>query len=86
LDSLGLAVRADQGVKNGENVAAVIDHAGEDVAEMGVALGFPVPFGEDGAGHFNVAPQLIRGVAAKEKPIEKGRFALWELQLLQGID
>jgi len=53
---------------------------------MGIALGFPVPLGEHGAGHFDVAPQLVRGVSPKEKPIEKGGFPLREVEILQGID
>ena len=52
---------------------------------MRIALRFPVPFGKDGAGNFDIAPQFVSGMPAKEEAVEKGRFALRETQILQGV-
>lgn len=86
LNSLDLTVRAHEGVKDGQDVTTVVNHAGKDVAELRIVLGLAVPLGEDHAGDFDVAPQLVGRMAAKEKPIEKGRFALREVQILEDFD
>jgi hypothetical protein len=46
---VALHIGADQGVKDGEDVAAVFEHAGENIAQLGFALGFAMPFGKYGA-------------------------------------
>jgi hypothetical protein len=76
LDALLLSVPADQGIENGEDVTPIFDHAVENVAEFGVALGVAVPLQQDCLGHFNVAPQLFGRMAAEEQAIEKRRFPL----------
>jgi hypothetical protein len=44
LDALFLGVPSHEGVKDGENVTAVFDHAVENIAQFRVALGVAVPF------------------------------------------
>ena len=76
LDALLLGVPPDQRIENGKDVPAVFDHAVEDVAELGVAFGVAVPLQQDGLGHFDIAAQLFRRMAAQEQAIEKRRFPL----------
>jgi hypothetical protein len=76
LDALFLGVPANQGVEYGQDVAAVFDHAVEDVAEFGVALGVAVPLQEYRGGHLDIAAELLWGMAAQEETVEKGRLAL----------
>lgn len=85
LEALGLAVGTDEGIKDSKDVAAIVNHAGEDVAELGVALGFAMPFGKNHAGDFDVAPQLVCGMATQEQAVEKGGFALREVEIQQHI-
>ena len=74
-------VGTDQGVEDGQNVAAVIHHARKYVTEMRFALGILVPLRQDGWRNFNVAAQLFRGVSAQEQPVKEGRFALRKFQV-----
>jgi hypothetical protein len=55
LDALLLAVPTHERVKDSEDVAAVFDHAGEDVAQLRLALCFAMPLGEDRGRDFDVA-------------------------------
>jgi hypothetical protein len=75
----------DEGVEDGQDVAAVLYHAVEIVAQAGLALGFAVPLGQDLGGHFDIAAELVGGVATEKKPVEEGCFALRELEIPQGI-
>src|SRR5437762_1467741 len=52
-------VGSDERVEDGEHVAPVIHHALKNVLQLRIALGFAVPFGEDGARHLDIAPQLV---------------------------
>ena len=81
LNALLLGVPADQGVEDSQNVAAVFDHAVEDVAEFRVALGVAVPLEQDGLGHLDVAAELLGRMAAQEQAIEKRRFPLGECEV-----
>jgi hypothetical protein len=81
LDALLLSVPANQGVEDRQNMAAVFDHAVEDVAEFGVTLSVAVPLQQNGLRDLNVAPELFGRVAAQEKAIEKGRFPLGECEV-----
>jgi hypothetical protein len=76
LNALLLGVPPNQGIEDGEDVPPVFDHAVEDVAELGVALGVAVPLDHDGLGHFDIAAQLLGRMAAQEQTIEKRRFPL----------
>ena len=86
LDALRLAVRPDERVEDGEHVAPVIYHALKNIFQLRIALGFAVPFGEDGARHLDIAPQLVSRMAAQEQAVEKSRLALRILEILQRID
>ena len=85
LNALRLAVGSDQGIKNSQHVAPVIHHALENIFQLRIALGFAMPFGKNRAGHFNVAPQLVRGMAAQKQAVEKGGLALRILEILQRV-
>ena len=68
----------NQGVENCQDVAAVFDYALEDSAELGLAGGFAIPFGEDFDRDSDVAAELLGGVAAQEEAVEEGGLALGE--------
>ena len=85
LNAGGAGFAADEGIEDGQDVAAVFDHAVEGVAQAGLALGFPIPLGQHLRGHINIAAKLVGGMAAEKKPVEERRFALWELEIPQGI-
>ncbi len=85
LDADGAGFEADQGIKDGQDVAAVFNHAVETMAEAGLAFGLAVPFGQDMGGDFNIAPEFSGGVAAEEKAIKECGFALGVLQFPQGF-
>ena len=59
LNALFLGVPADQGIEDREDVPPVFDHAVENVAEFGVALGVSVPLQHDRLGHLNITPELL---------------------------
>jgi hypothetical protein len=81
LNALLLGVPPDQGVENGQDMAAVFDHAVEDVAEFGVALGVAVPLDHDGLRHFDVAAKLFGRMPAQEQAVEKRGFPLRECEV-----
>ncbi len=76
LNALFLGVPPDQGIEDREDVAPVFDHAVENVAEFGVALGVAVPLEQDGLRDLDVAAELFGRMAAQEQAIEKRRFPL----------
>ena len=76
LDALFLCVPAYERVEDGEDMAAVFDHAVEDVAEFRVAFGVAVPLQQYRRGHFDIAAELFRGMATQEEAVEKRRLAL----------
>ena len=86
LKALRLAVGSDERVEDREHMAPVVHHALENVLQLRIALGFAVPFGEDGARHLDIAPQLVGRMAAQEQAVEKRRLALGILEILQRID
>jgi hypothetical protein len=59
LDALFLCVPANKGIEDRKDVAAVLDHAVEDIAEFGIALGVTVPLDHDGLRHFDIAAKLL---------------------------
>jgi hypothetical protein len=81
LDPVVLDFRADEGVKDGKNVAAIFEHAGENVPQLGFALGFAMPLRKNRGGNFDILAQLFRGMPAKEQTVEKRRFPLRKFQI-----
>src|ERR1700733_3062640 len=81
MDALFLGVPAYEGIEDCEYVPAVFDHAVEDVAEFGVALGVAMPLDHDGLGHFDVAAKLFGRMSAQEQAIEKRRVPLGECEV-----
>jgi len=71
-----LPVAPDEGIENGEDVAAVFDHTREHVAQLWLFFRVLVPLRQHRSGNFDVAPQLLGGMAAKEQAVEKGGFPL----------
>ena len=86
LNALRLAVRADQGVENRQHVTPVIQHTSENILELRIELRLAMLFGENGAGHFDVAPQLVSRMTAQKEPVEKSGLALRIVELLQRIN
>ena len=76
LNALFLGVPPDQRIEDREDVAPVFDHAVEDVAKFGVALGVAVPLDHDGLGDLDIAAELFGRMAAQEQAIEKRRLPL----------
>lgn len=76
LNALVLLIPAYEGIENGQDVTAVFNHAGEDIAQFRFAFGVAMPLCQDGRGHLNVPAQLFRGVSTKEQAIEKRGLAL----------
>jgi hypothetical protein len=64
LHALGARFGVDEGLENGQDVAAVIDHTGEDVAQRGIVLGFAMPFQQHCGRHFDIPAQLFGGMTS----------------------
>ena len=82
LNTLRVTIRTHKGIEDGQDVAAVIHHARKNIAKLRVAFCLAVPFGQDDCGHFDVLPQLVRGMAAQEQAIEKGGLTLREVEIV----
>ena len=76
-----LDLGADERVKDGEDMAAVFEHARENVAQLGFTLGFAVPLGKNRGGNLDVLAEFFRGMPAQEQAVEKCRFPLRILQI-----
>src|SRR5258708_27335046 len=63
-------------------MTAVIHHARKNIAQLRVALRLAVPFGEDHRRDFDVSPQFVRGMAAQEEAVEKGRLPLRKVEIV----
>ena len=75
------AIGADQGVEDRQNVAAVFDHARENVSQLGLALGFTMPLGQHCRGYLNILAKFLGRIAAQKQPIKEGRFPLGEFEI-----
>src|SRR5258706_3518369 len=82
LNALRVTIRTHKGIEDGQDVATVIHHARKNIAKLRVAFCLAVPFGQDDCGHFDVLPQLVRGMAAQEQAIEKGGLTLREVEIV----
>ena len=67
---------AYQGVKDGQYVPPVLEHARENIAQLRFALRFAVPLGQYRGRSFDVLTQLFRGMPPQEQSVEKRRFSL----------
>ncbi len=83
LHALGARFGVDQGFKEGEDMAAVFDHAGKDITQGRLALGLAMPFKQYRLGNFNVAAKLLSGMPAQEQAVEEGRLPLREVEVVQ---
>ena len=81
LNALLLAVPTNEGIEDGEDMAAVFKHARKNVAQAGLALGFAVPLSEDRRRHLDVATELFRGMATEEEAVEKSGFPLGKIEV-----
>src|ERR1700740_1981010 len=81
LHALLLAVPTNQRIEDSEDVAAVFDHARENVAQARLAFRFAMPLGQHRRRHFDVPAQLLGRMPAKEKSVEKSRFALRKIEV-----
>src|SRR5271168_4726412 len=75
-------IRANQRIEDRQDVPAVLHHACEDVAQLRLALGLFVPFGENQCGHLDVPAQLLGGMATQEETVEESGFALREVEVV----
>jgi hypothetical protein len=81
LEAVVLHFRADEGIKDGQDVPAIFEHAGENVSELWLALGLSMPFGKNCRRNLNVLAQLLRGMPSQEQTVEKCRFPLRILEI-----
>jgi hypothetical protein len=81
LNALLLPVPAYKGVEDCEDVPAVFNHSRKDITQAGLTFCFTMPFGEDGRGNFDIATELLGGMAAKEEAIEKSGFPLRDIEV-----
>ncbi len=82
LNALRLGVRTYKGVEDGEDMTAVIHHTRKNVSKLWIAFRFPVPFGKNDGGHFNISPQLLSRITAQEQAVEKGCLTLREVKIM----
>ena len=85
LHALGARFSVDERFENGEYVAAVINHAGEDVAQRGVVLGFAMPLQQYRGRDLDIPAKLFGGMPAQEQPIKESRLALREVEVVLGF-
>ena len=85
LHALGAGLDVDQSFEDGEDVAAVFGHAGEDIAQGGFALGLTMPFEQHRLRNFNIAAEFFGGVAAQEQAVEEGRLPLRVVKVVLGL-
>src|SRR5258708_2156196 len=82
LNALGMTVRTHKGIENRQDVTPVIHHARKNVTKLRIAFCLAMPLGEHHCGHFDVSPQLVRGMAAQEQAVEKSGFTLREVEVM----
>ena len=82
LHPLGMNVRTHQGIENRQNVSAIFHHAREDITQFRLSFRLAVPLRQNQGGHFDVSAQLFRGMAAQEEAVEKRRFALRKIEVV----
>ncbi len=80
-----LMIGTDERIEDGQNMAPIIHHARENVAQIGVALCLAMPFGQDRCRNFDVPSQLIRGVAAQEQAVKKRSLTLREVEIVDDL-
>jgi hypothetical protein len=81
LHALLLPVPTDKRIENCEDVTAIFDHAGKNVAEARLALGFAMPFSEDGRRYFDIAAELFGRMATEEETVKKGGLPLRDIEV-----
>src|SRR5258707_6614458 len=81
LNALLLPIRADQRIKDSEDMTAVFNHAGKNVAQPRLAFRFAMPFSKHRGRHFDVAAELLGGMAAKKETVEKRGFPLRDINV-----
>jgi hypothetical protein len=82
LHALGARFSDDEGLENRKNVAAVVHHAREDVAQRGIALGFAMPLQEHRGRDLDIPAQFLGGMPAQEETVKEGRFPLWKVKVV----
>ena len=75
----------DEIFENCQDMLTVTDDPFEQRAQLGLPPRLAVPFRQDGSRNLDIPAQLLCGVAAQKQAIEKCRFALRELKVLQRI-
>ena len=85
LKSLRSRVVADEVLENRQHMAPILDDPLEQRPQPRFANRFPIPFCKHCRGNSDISAKLVCRMAAQKKPIEKGRFALRELKILQRV-
>ena len=67
---------AYQGVKDGQHMPPVLEHARENISQLRFALRFAVPLGQYRGRYFDVLAQLFRRMPPQKQSVEKCRFSL----------
>jgi len=79
---VALDVRPDQRIENRQDMAPVFHHTGKNVPQLGLAFRFAMPLCQHQRRNLDILAELLRRMAAKEKPIEKCRFPLREVEVM----
>jgi hypothetical protein len=82
LNALGTRFGIHECFEDGQHVPAVFDHASEDAAQHGFALGFTMPFEQDRLGDFDIAAKFRSRVPTQEQAVEEGRLPLGEVEIV----
>ena len=85
LHALGARFGVNQRLENGQNVAAVIDHAREDIAQRRVALGFAMPLQQHRGRNLDIPAKLFGGMSAQEQAVKESRLPLREVEVVLGF-
>ena len=85
LKSLRSRVVADEVLKNRQHMAPILDDPLEQRPQPGFANRFPIPLCKHCRRNSDISAKLVCRMAAQKKPIEKRRFALRELKILQRV-
>src|ERR1700730_10340928 len=75
----------DKRLENCEHVAAIFDHALQNVAQGGLALGFTMPASQHLGRHLNVAPKFVGRMPAQKQAVKEGGFPLRVFKLPLGL-
>lgn len=82
LHALGAGFCVEECFKNGEDVAAILDHSSEKISQRRIALGLAIPLQLHRGRNLDVSPKLFRGVSTQEKAVKESGLPLREVEVV----